>query len=386
MSSLKYWIWLSSLSGIGSVTAVKLINHFGSPEKVFEARNFEYRDVDGVSTADAVVLAEKNLDGANSALASCTRLGYRILTLHDAEYPDRLRNIYDPPIVLYIRGGLPLVDEEAVVSIVGTRNCTPYGISAAENLGYTLAKHGLVVSTGLARGIDTAAARGALKGGGRVVGVVGSGLDIVYPYENRELFEGVAASGAIVSEYKPGAPAVRTHFPARNRIVSGLSLGVAVIEAPKRSGALITASRALEQGRDVFVIPGNIDARSCEGSNALLREGAIPILSGEDIVSEYTELFPDKIHDPASFDCDKKGIDNNSAVDYIDLDKILSELVGDERSVAQAIGLESVHIDEITVKTGMTAQRVMTALTMLEVNGAASQKTGKRFSLNRRNE
>jgi len=406
MSSLKYWVWLSSISGIGPVTAAKLLDRFETPEKVFSARESEYRDVPGVSLKDISKLLMKNPDGANKILADCDSLGYRILTLQDAEYPDRLRNIYDPPVVLYIRGRLPLIDEEAVVAVVGTRDCTPYGTSAAENIGLKLASHGLIVATGLARGIDSAVARGALRAGGRVIGVIGSGLDIVYPADNRSLFDDVAASGAVISEYPPGTPAVKAHFPLRNRIISGISLGVAVIEAPIRSGALITANRALEQGRDVFTLPGNIGARSCEGSNALLRDGAIPILSGDDIISEYAELFPEKIKTawpsapipddtppgglkPAANSVEedsgapgaKKEIDNVSAVDYIDLDKILSALTGDERTAAAAIGPDILHIDEIIIKTGMSASQVMSALTMLEISGYVRQKSGRYYSL-----
>ena len=406
MSALKYWIWLSSLSGIGPVTAARLLDRFGSPYEVFNADAKEYMEVEGIRSSDIAKLAEKDVGAANKILASCAGSGIRILTFQDAEYPDRLRNIYDPPIVLYIRGALPIIDEEAVVGVVGTRDCTPYGIGAADSIGYKLARSGLVVSTGLARGIDSAATRGALRGGGRVIGLVGAGPDIVYPPENRQLFDDVASSGAIVSEYPPGTPAVRSHFPMRNRIISGISLGVAVVEAPKRSGALITASRALEQGRDVFTMPGNVDARSCEGSNALLREGAIPILSGEDIVSEYADLFPDKINQAgeantaphanepprpdstprqkvaaAGDGATKKVIDNALTVDYIDVDKIASALTGDEKAVAEVIGAEIRQIDEIIVMSGLSAQKVQVALTMLEIKGYAEQAAGKRYRL-----
>ena len=406
MSALKYWIWLSNISGIGSVTAALLIRHFGSPEKVYMAQEREYRQVEGIRTPDIAKLASKNVDETNSILASCAEMGIRILTIQDAEYPDRLRNIYDPPIVLYVRGKLPLIDEEAVVGVVGTRNCTPYGIGAAENIGYELSRHGLVVSTGLARGIDSAVTLGALRAGGRVIGVIGSGPDIVYPPGNEALFEDVVSTGVILSEYPPGTPAHKTHFPARNRIISGISLGVAVVEAPMRSGALITASRALEQGRDVFTLPGNIDARSCEGSNALLREGAIPILSADDIISEYAELFPDKINlvlERPATDEDtggreqtavnygnaaagnrgntKKEIDNILTVEYIDLDKILSKLSGDEKAVAQVIGNEAQHIDDIIVKSALSAQRVLSALTMLEISAFVSRERNGKWKL-----
>ena len=389
MSSLKYWVWLSTARGAGPVAGSNLLKRFGSPENVFLADAREYRETKAPGSADFTELSRKNTDNAERTLAACAKLGCRIITLQDAEYPERLRNIYDPPLVIFVLGHLPVVDDEAVVGIVGTRNCSPYGISSAERISYTLAKCGVVVATGLARGIDSVAARGALKGGGRVLGVIGSGVDVVYPKENAKLYDDVAGSGAVISEYPPGTPAVGAHFPARNRIISGLSLGVAVIEAPKKSGALITAARALEQGRDVFSLPGNVDSRNCEGSNALLRDGAIPILSGEDIVSEYSELFPDRISieelaktgaiedkimgrgDKYEPQADKKEIDNKDKVDYIGLDKIREALDGDEITVAETISGSVVHVDEIIVRSGISAQQVLTALTMLEIKGFA---------------
>ena len=382
------------MSGVGPVTAALLLRHFGNPENIYDAGKYDYSGIEGLKPADISRLMDKNTDAASKILASCTSIGCSVITLHDDGYPDRLRNIYDPPIAIYVRGSLPAVDDEPVVAIVGTRKCTPYGISTAENTGYQLAASGLIVVTGLARGVDSAAIRGALRGGGRVIGVIGSGLDVVYPPENRELFDHVANAGAIISEYPPGTPAFASNFPARNRILSGLSLGVAVIEAPKKSGALITATRALEQGRDVFALPGNVDARTCEGSNALLREGAIPFLGADDIISEYSELFPDRIiqdeavcrptrgsgpepvaPDRIKGDCrhdaGKNEIDNKSAMDYIDLCKILGSLDGDEHAVAAAIGYAEIHADEIVAGSGLPAQRVLTSLTMLEVKGLA---------------
>ncbi|MDR0491246.1 MAG: DNA-processing protein DprA, partial [Oscillospiraceae bacterium] len=175
MSSLKYWVWLGSASGLGSVAAGLLLGRFGTPEKVFFASEEEYRSTEAIKPSDVAKLMRKDIAAANKILASCAEIGCRVISIQDAEYPDRLRNIYDPPVVLYVRGNLPVIDEEAAVAIVGTRNCTPYGLTAAEDIGYRLARRGLLVVTGLARGIDTAAARGALRGGGSVVGVIGSG-------------------------------------------------------------------------------------------------------------------------------------------------------------------------------------------------------------------
>ncbi|MCL1834574.1 MAG: DNA-processing protein DprA [Oscillospiraceae bacterium] len=373
MSSLKYWIWLSAKDGVGAVSAKSLIDHFGTPEQVYNAGTEEYKYVEGLKSGDRSKLCDKNLDAANKILAACAEKGCRPIALHDSEYPERLKYIYDPPIVLYVRGRLPAVDELPVIAIVGTRNCTPYGIATAENIACDLARRGFLIATGLARGVDTAAARGALRGGSGVLGVIGSGTDVVYPPENKELYDAVAANGAVISEYPPGTPSLAGHFPARNRIISGLSLGVAVLEAPKKSGALITATRALEQGRDVFAMPGNVDAKSCEGSNALLREGAIPLLSAENIIEEYEDLFP-MIVNP------EKGIDNKGVVEYIDLDAILAQLEGDERLAAEAIGKKSLLVDDIVLASGLPANRVLSALTMLEIKGCA-RRAGQLYSL-----
>ena len=386
------------------------------------AKPADYNDIEGVESTDIAGLMRKDLAPANKALTACTQIGCRMITLQDAEYPDRLRNIYDPPIVIYVRGKLPTIDDEPAVGIVGTRTCTPYGLNAAEKISYRLAQRGILVITGLARGVDSAAARGAMRGGGRVIGVVGSGLDTVYPPENKALFEDVAASGAIISEYPPGSPPIPAHFPARNRIISGLSLGIAVIEAPQKSGALITATRALEQGRDVFALPGNIDAISSDGSNRLLREGAIPILSGDDIVSEYEDLFPDKIlqegapinkpqnnrkadiistetsHRSGEAEDEKAQVQDNAVeerddaaeaqgdltfepkgsadMEEADFEGFLGTLEGDERAVAETMGKAAMHIDEIIYRSALPAPQVLTALTMLEIKGHATRQAG----------
>lgn len=406
MSTLKYWVWLSSLRGIGAITALKLLNAFETPEKIFFALEEDYRRTEGVSSADIRALMNKNLVSAKEIIARCEENDYRIITLNDAEYPERLKNIYDPPVLLYVRGRLPVIDDEAAVAIVGTRKCTPYGIKTAERIGYELAKAGAVVVSGLARGVDSAAARGALRAGGKVIGVVGSGLDIVYPPENGPLFRDVASAGAIISEYAPGEEASAWHFPMRNRILSGISLGVTVIEAPEKSGALITASRALEQGRDVFAVPGNVDAPACAGSNELLKSGAIPVSCGRDIAEEYARLFPEKLCVDALRDCTgpdareteklirkelnnanggsgigKEEIDNAVCVEYIDLSKLKSELSEDEYAVISALSGGEKQIDDIITACGVPAARVLSALTVMQIRGYVRQMDGKRFKI-----
>jgi len=350
------------------VRAKTLLEHFGSPDNIYNAVDRDFLDIDGIKSAEIRLLMDKSLEYPNRIISLSAEADCRILTLHDSGYPDRLRNIYDPPLVLYVKGYLPHIDDVPVVGVVGTRNCTPYGITAAESTGFELSQKGISVVTGLAKGIDTAATRGALRGGTFVIGVIGSGPDVIYPPENKSLYEDVLSSGAVLSEYPPGTPAIKHHFPERNRIISGISLGVAVIEAPLKSGALITAARALEQGRDVFVLPGNVDAVACKGSNLLLREGAIPFMSADDIIEEYMELYPDKTDKPKK-NKQKKSFDNTSKVDYIDLGNLLDKLDGDEKVIAEAIGHNTLHIDEVIEICGFPAQKVMASMTILELGG-----------------
>ena len=295
MSALKYWLWLTELRGLKNQTRLALLRHFGTPEDVFYADAGEILLTEGITREQAAILEDHRLDTADRVLADCQRLNLRLLTIQDAEYPGRLKNIYDPPCLLYVKGRLPAFDEEVAVAVVGTRDATPYGISSAEKLGYGLTKGGAVVVSGLAKGIDAAATRGALRAGGVTVGVVGNGLDVHYPYESRYLYEDVAAAGVLLSEYAPGTEPAKNHFPARNRILSGLSLATLVVEAPERSGALITADTAVEQGRDVFAVPGPIDAPNSVGCNRLIREGAVLTADAWDLLQEYEARFPDKL-------------------------------------------------------------------------------------------
>ncbi|HEX3000728.1 MAG TPA: DNA-processing protein DprA, partial [Armatimonadota bacterium] len=402
MASLKYWVWLSMRPGIGAAALNRLLEWFGSPEQAFFADEKLYADLPGLKKSDMAALCDKNLLPARKALDDCEENGYRIVTLGDGEYPSRLRNIPDPPVVIYVRGRLPVMDEEAAVAVVGTRSCTAYGTITAERMGYDLTRHGCLVVTGLARGVDSAAARGALRAGGRVVGVVGSGLDIVYPPENRQLFEDVAAQGAVISEYPPGTPAAGEHFPQRNRLISGISAGVVVVEAPPKSGALITASHALEQGRDVYAVPGNVDSPGSEGPNKLIREGAALVTSGKEIAEDYKALYPHRIQFGRKIVAleerqaekliasvtvkkrqkpPKKEIDNDKSVEYIDLVKLKECLGTDEFSVVSALGPRTKHIDEIIDECGLTAGTVLSALTMLELGGYVEQMKGKYFKL-----
>jgi len=404
--ALKHWVWLSTRRGVGAAAAASLLGRFGTPEEIYFAEEAALRETGLVSGEGLLSLADKDMRGARRVIAACMDKGVQIVTFGDAAYPERLKNIYDPPLLLYVLGRLPDMDAEAAIAIVGTRKCTPYGIKTAERFGYELARAGGLVISGLARGIDSAAARGALRGGGSVVGVLGTAIDVVYPSENADLFRDVAATGAIVSEYPPGAPTKRGNFPARNRIMSGLAVGVTVIEAPLKSGALITAAHALEQGRDVFAVPGNVDAPSCAGSNGLLREGAQVAVSGAGIAAEYMARFPEKLSGKETRplvplerseeeklvrrelkvadvgrDYSEKEIDKRKNADYINVSVERSTLSDAEARIVDAMTRPGMQIDEIIEGCGLPAAEVLSALTLLQLKGAAEQSEGKRFTL-----
>lgn len=402
MAAIKYWLWLSCAFGAANRTMLALLERFSSPEDIYYADKAEFEDMPGLDERSRQLLGDKSMTRADKVLADCERLNLGIVTLQDAEYPDRLKNIFDPPAVLYTKGQFPVFDEEATIAIVGTRSCTPYGIKASESIAYEIASGGGLVATGLADGCDSAAARGALKAGGRVAGVLGNGIDVIYPRGNGELYNDVAASGVLISEYPPGFPVSGKNFPIRNRIISGLSLGVLVTEAPVRSGALITANDAADQGRDVFVVPANINARQSEGSNNLLRQGAIAVTNGRQVLAEYEMLYPLKLRQadrqahleqmekiwlrPVKRPVQEKAsgekmIDKAENRAYIDLIERIGKLDGDEKTVAALLVGRMMHIDDIVELSGLEVARVLAALTMLEISDLVRQDGEKVFTL-----
>lgn len=297
MADLRYWIWLTTRGAEPGKYAFRLLETYGDPEQVYYAPS--YRRLPGVTEKLREALEDKSLEGAERILAQCRDQGIRILTLADEDYPYRLQEIPDPPPVLYVKGNLPDLDREVPIAVVGARRASLYGLRTAQKLGEDLARGGATVVSGIARGIDGAALSGAIAAGGKVVSVLGCGVDVVYPREHGQLYQDVAAAGALVSEYPPGTQASRHHFPVRNRIVSGLSLGVVVVEGAARSGSLITARRALDQGRDVFALPGNVDAPMSRGPNTLIQEGQAKLIQmAWDVLEGYQFLAPEKIKVP----------------------------------------------------------------------------------------
>lgn len=388
---LKYWVWLSELPGLGNQARLALLRHFASPEEIYYADAEELELAEGLTKEQVQrVLQNKDLSGANRILGECQRLSQRILTIQDAGYPRRLQNIFDPPCLLYVKGRLPEVDEEVLVAVVGTRSCTPYGIRCAEKLGFGLAAGGGIVVTGLAKGVDAAAARGALRAGGTVIGVTGNGLDVYYPYESRSLYDDVAASGALLSEYPPGTEPEGRHFPVRNRIMSGLSLAALVVEAPVRSGAMITARLALDQGRDLFAVPGPIDAPASVGCIRLMQEGAGPVIDAWDLLREYEHRFPDKLRpagpmpemrvQTARRDMDVKPPEVTETLPELPVHSA-EGLTDDQISLLAVLEpVNPIQVDDLIQASGIPARRVLSALTILEIDGLVQQHSGKFYT------
>lgn len=384
---LKFWIWLSELRGLQNETRLALLRRFGSPEEVYYADRERILLTDGMTPEQAARLADHDLAGAQKILGRCQELGISLLTIQDAAYPRRLYNIYDPPCLLYVRGRLPAFDEEAAVAVVGTRSCTPYGVACAEKLGYGIARCGGLVVSGLAAGIDSAALRGALRADGRAAAVLGNGLDVVYPRENQYLYEDVAAAGCLISEYPPGTRPVGSHFPRRNRILSGLSVAALVVEAPERSGALITAAAALEQGRDVFAVPGPIDAPASVGCNQLIRDGAGLVSDAWDILREYEGRFPEKLCAPgqASPRPPVTGYQTEKAEPARPAKPVVDPnergLTDDQTALLRAMDEDTpMLVDDLIEQTGIPARRVLSALTLLEIEELVTQHSGKRYT------
>ena len=383
---LKYWVWLSELKGLRNQTRLALLRRFGDPESIFYADADELLLTDGVERSQLKLLENHDLAPADRILADCQRLDIRLLTLSDAAYPGRLKNIYDPPALLYCKGRLPLLDNLLCVAVVGTRDCTPYGVACAEKLGFGLASGGAAVVSGLAKGIDAAAIRGALRAGGVTVGVVGNGLDVYYPYESRYLYEDVASAGILLSEYPPGTEPASGHFPVRNRIISGLSLAALVVEAPEKSGALITAATALEQGRDVFAVPGPIDAPASVGCNCLIRDGAGLVSDASDILREYEGRFvlnlkesreqPETLGYQARMAPEPKPVAPTLSLQHSD-----AELTDDQIAVLKALSdTEPMQVDDLTELVEIPTRRVLSALTVLEIDQYVAQHPGKRYT------
>lgn len=397
---LIYWIWFAELTHISLAQKHQLLQHFSDPEEIYHSSERAFSEFPKKIVA---ALEHKDLTRAREILRNCQDRGIRVLTFGDRMYPKRLKNIYDPPLVLYYKGILPEWEAQPVIGVVGTRKATPYGLQTAMQLGNQVAACGGLVISGGAEGIDTLALQGALRAGKPVVAILGGSVDVVYPASNKQLFAQVSQRGCLISEYPPKTRAYHWHFPIRNRIISGLSNGVLIIEAPQISGALITAGKAAEQGRDVFVVPGNIGVDACVGSNELLRQGAIPVLSGWDVMREYEAIYPGAVlrKKPSVEPCEeaylpvaeepvypagsavkskpsaKKDIDNGEKSTY----SVCQDLTPEEQMVAKLLTIQPRLTDEIIAESNMPAGTVLSILTKLTLKGVAKNHPGRRISL-----
>jgi DNA processing protein len=362
MTSLEAYLTLNLLPGIGPVRVRRLTDHFGSAEAIFAATDRELQFVEGIGP-EAARSIRSGSDGALGAkeLAKATEMGVTVLAFDDSRYPSALREIYDPPLVLYVRGKVPERWARGV-GLVGSRLTTHYGTETAKKLGYQLAYAGVPVVSGLARGIDTAAHMGALAAKGPTWAVLGTGVDVIYPPENAELAAKIAETGCVISEFPLGTKPERQNFPMRNRIVSGLSFGVLVIEAGLESGALITARQALEQGRQVFAVPGRIDTPHAKGCHKLIRDGAKLVEEVSDILGEIDFLLP-----------------RSAAESRPEVRSAPPELSDDEKALFAALGDDETSIDALIAKSGLPSGKVSSTLLRLEMKKLVRQLPGKVF-------
>jgi DNA processing protein len=364
------WFALKSTPGIGDLLFKRLIDRFNSPEVVFRATQEDLVDVEGITPRLAASIKQHKIgDSVKKDLDLVVQKGYKIVTLTDNEYPPLLLQIPDPPPFLYVFGRLD--GSVRNIAVVGSRNATRYGISTTRRLCHDLVKLEMTITSGMAVGIDSAAHEGALMGKGNTIAVLGSGLERVYPEQNRKLFHQIAENGAVISEFPLKTEPDAHNFPKRNRIISGMSLGTVVVEATKRSGSLITARLAAEQNRDVFAVPGSIQSFKSTGTHTLIKQGAKLVEHARDIMEELEYLI-------------KTPVENDKPADNI-TEKI-SPLSPDERVVFESLEPYPVHIDDIARKLFMEAGKLSSILLLLELKGIAQQSPGKFFSTRKESE
>lgn len=395
-----YWIWMQEAVGRGNPLGKKLLETFGGPEAVYNAERAALMAAGVKRKADLKALCDKSLRRARAVLSYTLDCRDWILTPADSYYPEQLRAIDAPPLVLYGRGEPPRLQDVPTLTIVGTRYCSSAGVYAAEKLAAVAAAAGITVISGGAVGIDAAAHRGALRAGGVTVLLMPCSLDVSYPRENAALRQSIVMNGgALLTEYAPTAKAYKSHFRERNRILSGLSLATCVVEAPKRSGALMTAGFAREQGRDVYSVPGDIDRACCKGSNALLRKGAAPLCSGRDLLEEFSPRWGNRLNVEAARYTEEtykaagpavKEKQRAPAARAARWEKPKTAapaertcpdyLSPDAKTVFAGLGESPLPVDELAAKCGLPVPRVMAALTELELAGCVSPAAGQMYA------
>ncbi len=379
------WLALTMVPGVGTTHFIRLLARFRTPGNVLKAPRASLQDIVGPKLAERISEYSEaaDVDAQERAMES-----YRasLITMNDALYPARLGEIYDPPLVLFVRGELREEDERAV-AIVGTRGATPYGIRIAERLAGDLAASGVTIVSGMASGIDAAAHRGALEAGGRTIAVLGNGVDRVYPEQNADLMHKIIAQGAVVSQFTMGTKPSKGHFPYRNRIISGMSLGVVIVQAPLKSGALITAHQAAEQGREVFAVPGDVGNENSQGPHALIREGAKLVESANDILIELNLAGAAPVPriawespETAAEPLEEAVRTAPKAAKTAPEPPRVAAAAGAERDILSVLSADGSYVDEIAASCRISVAEALSSLTLLELKGLVRQFSGKRFA------
>ena len=384
---LVHWLWFSLLPGLNGRQKLELLRRCSDPEDLYH----EQRRPD-LPEELRHILQNQDLTPAKRIMKQCAEKGISILAFSDSNYPDRLRRIDDPPLVLYCKGTVPALDLQPVIGVVGTRSASPYGLRSAGKLSAQIAACGGIVVSGGAFGIDSMALRGALECGGTTIAFMAGGLDKLYPAANNALFAQIMEKGCLLSEYPPGTASYRGNFLRRNRLISGISNGLLVVEAPRVSGALNTARWANEQGRDVFVVPGNIDVESCEGSNALIGDIARAVSDGWSVLREYAYNYPETVkqvniqwemHQPPSVPeekADKKIVDKKPDCPYSVKETPAPTLNPEEQAVFSLLTPEPVPVDSLLDQLDMAPAQVLNIITRLSLKGVVQNHPGKYVS------
>lgn len=414
MDNLLLWVWLSEKCLPDTPSFSILYHTFGSVEKIYSATKEKLENVYGLKPAIVEALADKDTGKAEALLKKCRMENIGILPYNDELFPSRLRTIKNPPVLLYYKGRLPDFDKEVCIGTVGTRTPSSYGCRCAYEIAFDLALSGAYVISGMAFGIDSVCHKAALDAGGRTVAVLGTGVDVIYPKENTELYNRLSTHGTIISEFAPGFKATRYSFPQRNRIISGLSLGTLIVEAQLKSGAMITAKTAIAQNRDLFAIPGRLGEYNSIGPNSLLQMGAKAVANANDILSEYEFLYPEKIHlknikakkdnpykntnEPIKTAARPKNIiipTADTASEVTDFKDSVSGLSAEKEALPNFDNLPEQQkqiclclskttpksLEEITSCTNFSVSDIMSSLTILEIQGIVNAVPGGSFVL-----
>ncbi len=364
-----YWLWFTLKEELTEKTRSVLIEKYGNAKAIYDAK--EITDIHNLPDKAYKAIMDKSLDDANKVKAKIDAMGGYILTIEDSEYPSLLKNMYDAPYVLYMYGEHLDFDKMLTITVVGTRKATVYGEKVTEYLARELAEEGATIVSGMARGIDSIAGITAIKSGGKTIAVLGSGLDVIYPPEHRDLYDKISKNGVVITEYPPATRPNRENFPRRNRIMAGLSYGILVTQAPEKSGALITASYAIENGRDLYAVPSDIFDEYSIGSNRLIRQGAKAVMCAKDIIGEYPYL---DIVPIAEQRIEKQHKDKLKELDISSLNELQVKIV-------KQLNNQSMHIDEIAREIGIASFEINSELVMLELEGIIRKTNGNIYEL-----